>query len=179
MMSMEIYSWKQKSLQQQVADQIFSESRIVTDISVNESMVTSNGLVVLGAEVVFPFEGPPYPPVLQWAEQAGQAFPSPIAMFIHGKYGLWHAFQFALQKPLMGIDIKLMTALPTWPAMSAQIADNTAAWRVRLALSAWNINTRTLMRSFTWKLSWPPVTADNFCPVTVTTGLKPDFYPAI
>ncbi len=50
----------------------------------------------LKADVIFPFEGPPYPPVLSWTEQAGQAFPSPISMFIHRKYGLWHAYRFAL-----------------------------------------------------------------------------------
>jgi hypothetical protein len=47
-------------------------------------------------DVVFPFDGPPYPPVLDWAKQAGRAYPSPISMFIHGKYGLWHAYRFAL-----------------------------------------------------------------------------------
>jgi hypothetical protein len=50
----------------------------------------------LEADVIFPFEGPPYPPVLNWTEQAGQAFPSPISMFIHRKFGLWHAHRFAL-----------------------------------------------------------------------------------
>lgn len=49
-----------------------------------------------GAEVLFPFDGPPYPPVLDWARQAGQAFPSPVSMSIHGVYGLWHAYRFAL-----------------------------------------------------------------------------------
>ena len=58
----------------------------------------------LEADVIFPFEGPPYPPVLNWTEQAGQAFPSPISMFIHRKYGLWHAYRFALllKEPLSG-----------------------------------------------------------------------------
>ena len=58
----------------------------------------------LEADVIFPFEGPPYPPVLNWTEQAGQAFPSPISMFIHRKFGLWHAYRFALllKEPLTG-----------------------------------------------------------------------------
>ncbi len=58
----------------------------------------------LQADVIFPFEGPPYPPVLNWTEQAGQAFPSPISMFIHRKFGLWHAYRFALllKEPLTG-----------------------------------------------------------------------------
>jgi len=59
----------------------------------------------LESVAVFPFDGPPYPPVLDWAKQAGQAYPSPISMFIHGKYGLWHAYRFALllRGPLSGI----------------------------------------------------------------------------
>jgi hypothetical protein len=50
----------------------------------------------VNAHVVFPFEGPPYPPVLNWARQAGQAFPSPLSMYIHRQHGLWHAYRFAL-----------------------------------------------------------------------------------
>ena len=50
----------------------------------------------LDARVVFPFQGPPYPPVLKWASESGQAFPSPISMFIHREYGLWHAYRFVL-----------------------------------------------------------------------------------
>jgi len=58
----------------------------------------------LEAEVVFPFEGPPYPPVLDWARKTGQASASPISMFIHQDYGLWHAYRFVLlmSKPLSG-----------------------------------------------------------------------------
>ena len=51
----------------------------------------------LGASVVFPFEGPPYPPFLDWAKTTGQAFPSPLSMYIHRTYGLWHAYRFALR----------------------------------------------------------------------------------
>jgi hypothetical protein len=59
----------------------------------------------LDAQPVFPFEGPPYPPVLAWALKSGQAQPSPISMYIHRDYGLWHAHRFALffSKPLPGI----------------------------------------------------------------------------
>ena len=51
----------------------------------------------LGAEVIFPFEGPPYPPFLDWARESGKAFPSPLSMFIHREHGLWHAYRFALR----------------------------------------------------------------------------------
>jgi len=60
----------------------------------------------LDACVLFPFEGPPYPPVLDWALKAGAAFPSPVSMFLHGEYGLWHAYRFALalDYPLTGVS---------------------------------------------------------------------------
>jgi epoxyqueuosine reductase QueG len=50
----------------------------------------------IDAKVIFPFDGPPYLPFLDWASKAGISFQSPVAMFIHPKYGLWHAFRFAL-----------------------------------------------------------------------------------
>jgi hypothetical protein len=61
-----------------------------------------------GAKVIFPFDGPPYPPFLDWAAQAGIAFPSPVSMFVHPRYGLWHAFRFALllDRPLEGLPGK-------------------------------------------------------------------------
>jgi len=53
----------------------------------------------LGGRAIFPFEGPPYPPFLNWAGQAGQAFPSPLSLFVHREYGLWQAWRFALAMP--------------------------------------------------------------------------------
>ena len=52
-----------------------------------------------GGKAIFPWEGPPYPPFLAWAEMAEQLFPSPVSMFIHSEYGLWHAYRFALALP--------------------------------------------------------------------------------
>jgi hypothetical protein len=51
----------------------------------------------VGAEAVFPFDGPPYPPFQLWARRSGAAFDSPIVLTIHGRYGLWHAYRFALR----------------------------------------------------------------------------------
>jgi len=50
----------------------------------------------LGGRAIFPFDGPPYPPFLCWAGKTGQVLPSPVSMFIHAKFGLWHAYRFAL-----------------------------------------------------------------------------------
>lgn len=50
----------------------------------------------LGAGVVFPFDGPPYPPFLRWSADSGRAFRSPLSMLLHADFGLWHAYRFAL-----------------------------------------------------------------------------------
>jgi len=46
----------------------------------------------LGARVAFPFQRP-YLPFQQWAARAEPCHPSPIGMFIHPRYGLWHALR--------------------------------------------------------------------------------------
>jgi len=53
----------------------------------------------LEGRAIFPWEGPPYAPFLAWARKADQVFPSPVSMFVHGEYGLWHAYRFALALP--------------------------------------------------------------------------------
>ncbi len=50
----------------------------------------------LGAGIVFPFDGPPYPPFLRWAQRAEGLLPSPIGPSIHPHFGLWHAYRGAL-----------------------------------------------------------------------------------
>jgi hypothetical protein len=49
-----------------------------------------------GAKALFPFEGPPYMPFQAWGARAEPLFPSPLGMFIHPRYGLWHSFRAAL-----------------------------------------------------------------------------------
>lgn len=50
----------------------------------------------IGARVVFPFEGSPYPPFQRWALRTGGVFPSPIGPLIDPTFGLWHAYRGAL-----------------------------------------------------------------------------------
>ena len=50
----------------------------------------------LAGRAIFPFDGPPYPPFLSWAQKAGRVAPSRISMFVHAQFGLWHAYRFAL-----------------------------------------------------------------------------------
>ena len=50
----------------------------------------------LGAEAVFPFDGPPFPPFQRWAMRADMVYPSPLGILIHPEYGLWHAYRGAL-----------------------------------------------------------------------------------
>ena len=49
-----------------------------------------------GADVVFPFDGPPYHPFQRWAEKAEPVHVSPIGPLIHADFGLWHAYRGAL-----------------------------------------------------------------------------------
>jgi hypothetical protein len=53
----------------------------------------------IGGTAIFPWEGPPYPPFLAWAGLGERVFSSPLSMFIHSEYGLWHAYRFALVLP--------------------------------------------------------------------------------
>lgn len=56
----------------------------------------------VGAQPLFPFEGPPWWPFQSWALKAETVFPSPIGILIHPKWGLWHSWRGALafQRPL-------------------------------------------------------------------------------
>lgn len=66
-----------------------------------------------GARAIFPFDGPPYPPFLEWASQTGQVAPSPVSIHIHNDEGLWHAYRFALEFENTPADAKFLgQALP-------------------------------------------------------------------
>lgn len=45
---------------------------------------------------LFPFQGPPYLPFQQWAKRAEDLQQSPIGLMMHPRFGLWHAYRFAL-----------------------------------------------------------------------------------
>ena len=55
--------------------------------------------VELGGLAVFPFDGPPYFPFQRWAQKTGRVAPSKISMVMHTRFGLWHAYRFALALP--------------------------------------------------------------------------------
>jgi len=50
----------------------------------------------LGADALFPFDGPPYLPFQRWAARAAAVHLSPMGALIHRQYGLWHAYRGAL-----------------------------------------------------------------------------------
>lgn len=52
--------------------------------------------VTTDARALYPFEGPPFWPFIQWAVRTGSLFSSPIGLTIHPVFGLWHAFRGAL-----------------------------------------------------------------------------------
>ena len=84
----------------------------------------------LGAQPVFPFDGPPYHPFLGWAVMSGPVWPSRLGIHIHSEYGLWHAFRFALlfRQPLADLpapdtDVRPCDRCATSPCLSACPAD--------------------------------------------------------
>lgn len=50
----------------------------------------------LGAEPLFPFDGPPFLPFSRWAKRAEPVHTSPMGPLIHPEFGLWHAYRGAL-----------------------------------------------------------------------------------
>lgn len=54
----------------------------------------------LGARALFPFDPPPYWPILTWARRAGAGHVSPLGLNIHPTYGLWHAYRAAFVFPV-------------------------------------------------------------------------------
>jgi len=50
----------------------------------------------IGAKAIYPFEGPPYLPFLQWAKRAESLNQSRMGLMIHPHYGLWHSYRFGL-----------------------------------------------------------------------------------
>nr|WP_298687016.1 ferredoxin [uncultured Dongia sp.] len=50
----------------------------------------------IGAVALYPFSGPPYFPFQRWAARAEPVHVSPLRIFIHPTYGLWHAYRAAL-----------------------------------------------------------------------------------
>lgn len=52
-----------------------------------------------GGLALFPFEGPPYFPFQRWADRSEPTQSSPLMLRIQPRYGLWHAYRFALALP--------------------------------------------------------------------------------
>lgn len=63
------------------------------------------------ASALFPFDGPPWLPVIRWAQDSGWAWPSPVGMLVHATAGLWFSC-----RGILVFDEKL--ALPDPPASS-------------------------------------------------------------
>jgi hypothetical protein len=53
----------------------------------------------LGAQALFPFDGPPWHPFTGWARRSGQAWPSPVGLLVHDTQGLMVSYRGALALP--------------------------------------------------------------------------------
>jgi hypothetical protein len=49
-----------------------------------------------GADVIYPFDGPPYHPFQKWASRSAAVEPSPLGLFIHATFGMWFGLRGAL-----------------------------------------------------------------------------------
>lgn len=70
------------------------------------------------ARAVFPFDTPPWP-FQRWAARAEGCRPSPLGIYVHPRYGLWHAYRGAL---LLASPILSATPAPT-PAITDHPCD--------------------------------------------------------
>lgn len=65
----------------------------------------------LQAQAVFPYDGPPYPPFLRWAERCGSSWSSPVQLLVHETAGLFISFRAALALPTR-LDLPPAVAKP-------------------------------------------------------------------
>ena len=82
----------------------FKESRIYQDGQPDpldrwSAAIGNNLAAEWGGCALFPFEGPPYHPFQRWADHSEDTRPSPLMLRMHPRYGLWHAYRFALALP--------------------------------------------------------------------------------
>lgn len=61
--------------------------------------VIGNLGVQFEAEALFPSDGPPYPPFIQWALASGRCWISPAHLLVHDTAGLFASFRGALKFP--------------------------------------------------------------------------------
>ena len=64
------------------------------------------------AGALYPFSGPPYYPFQRWAARAEAVHVSPLRIFIHPTYGLWHAYRAAFLFA-EAVDLPLREAVPS------------------------------------------------------------------
>lgn len=51
----------------------------------------------LNAQAIFPSDGPPYPPFIDWALKSGRAWHAPVGLLVHDTAGLMLSFRGALR----------------------------------------------------------------------------------
>lgn len=58
--------------------------------------IGDNTATQIGAEVAYPWDGPPYAPFIEWALRSGHFWQSPVGMLVHSAAGLMISIRFAL-----------------------------------------------------------------------------------
>ena len=83
---------------------IFTSSREYLDAAPHPldrwSKRVATGLAeTIGGTAIFPYDGPPYPPFLRWAERSGACWSSPVGLLVHEAAGLFISYRAALALP--------------------------------------------------------------------------------
>ena len=70
-----------------------------------------------GGTAIFPSNGPPYPPFIDWAKRSGRAWQSPVTLLVHDRAGLMVSYRgaIALDHTVLGPPRRccMELALPT------------------------------------------------------------------
>lgn len=85
--------------------------------SIGEELATR-----FGGRALYPFEGPPYYPFQQWADRSEATHSSRMMLRIHPRYGLWHAYRFALALPAP-LPPQKTSVQPPAPDLCARCSD--------------------------------------------------------
>ncbi len=76
------------------------------------------------ARAVLPFAGPPYPPFLAWAKRAEGLHNSQLGMLMHPRFGLWHAYRFALVFAAPQHSASRQSSADSWAKVAFESAES-------------------------------------------------------
>ncbi|AXX96601.1 ferredoxin [Profundibacter amoris] len=92
--------------------------------------------IIRNATALFPSDGPPYAPFLDWARHSGRAWVSPVRMLVHDHAGLFVSYRAAIALP---VEINLPPAGPN-PCDSCDTRPCKSACPVNALANAYDVS---------------------------------------